>query len=138
MSRSAASITTQIIEKQQPFSKLPTGHLLINAADEIIYANKQARRYLGLWADESLPAGQKFLPLVQFTYQCYPTFAWLNWPSATTARYLIFSSPSHTSFSLLRVEIVEKMIVDNQEIWAVAIDLVESPLETAVVHATVC
>ena len=141
MYKLAAPLNTQINEKLQADSQLPSGHLLINAADEIIYANKQARHFLGLLADEALPAGQKFLSLVQAAYYCYPAFAWHDWPkrpSVTTARYLIFSPPRRTFFLLLKVEIVEQIEVDGCEIWVVAIDLVKSTLETAVVHATNC
>ncbi len=117
-----------------------TGHLLINGADEVIYANKQARYFLGLLADEPLPTGHKFLSLVQSTYQCYPSFAWHNWPKrpSATIRYLIFSSTHNNSFSLLKVEIVEHFIVDGNEILAVTLDLVESSAETAVNRFTRC
>lgn len=134
-------LAIQNIEEQQATEKLPSGHLLINVADEIIYANKQARHFLGLLADEALPTGQKFLSLVQSAYRCYPAFAWLDWPKrpwATTARYLIFSPPNQPSFSLLKVEIMEQFEVDGHEIWVVAIDLVKSTLETAVIHSTAC
>jgi hypothetical protein len=126
---------------QQKPKNLPTGHLLINAADEIIYANKQARHFLGLFADESLPIEQTFLSLVQSAYQCFPLFAWLDWPkrpSVTTSRYLIFPSANNPSFSLLKVEIIEQVTVDSKDIWVVAIDLVESTPETAVVRTTIC
>ncbi|MEZ4594268.1 MAG: hypothetical protein R3D55_24465 [Chloroflexota bacterium] len=84
---------------------LPTGRLLINDADEIIYANTQARHFLGLLSEESLPAGQKFLPLLRQTYQFYPTLAWVGWPkrpSASTARYLIYTPPNSHNASLFR------------------------------------
>ncbi len=132
---------TQIVDKPQITEKQSSGHLLINKQDEIIYANKQARYFLGLLKDEALPVGQKFMPLVQSVYQCYPTMAWFDWPkrpSPNTARYLIFSAKEHASFSLLKVEIVETIIIDNQEIWAVAIDLVESSLGTAVTYTATC
>lgn len=120
--------------------KQRTGHLLINAADEIIYANKQARHFLGLLVDEPLPPGHKFLSLAQSAYQCYPAFAWLDWPKrpSATIRYLIFSSVHSTAFSLLKVELVEHIIVDGNEVWAVTLDLVEPSSETAVFRFTHC
>lgn len=131
---------TQTIKEQQASEKLPSGHLLINAADEIIYADKQARYFLGLMADDTLPTGQKFLPLVRTIYQCYPALAWLDWPKrpATTARYLIHSSTRNASFSLLKVEVVEHIIVDGKNIWVIVIDLVESSLETTPFRSNVC
>lgn len=141
MSKLVAPSAAQFVDKQQKTKTLPSGHLLINVADEIIYANKQARHFLGLMADETLPTGQKFLSLVQSAYHCYPAVAWFDWPkrpSATTTRYLIFSSAGRASFSLLKVEIIEYVIVDGSEFWAVAMDLVESSSETAVIHFTHC
>ncbi len=141
MHKPAAPFAAQFIDKPREAKEVSPGYLLINAADEIVYANKQARLFLGLLADELLPAGQKFLPLVRSAYQCYPSFAWLDWPkrpSSTIMRYLIFSSSHNASFSLLKVEVVEHLIVDGSEIWAVAIHLVESSLDTAVIRLTHC
>lgn len=140
MHKSATLIATQFMDEPKETNKLPSGHVLINAADEIIYANKQARHFLGLLADETLPTGQKFLALVRSAYQCYPAFAWLDWPQrpSTTTRYLIFSPTRNASFLLLKVEVVEHLIIDGSEVWVVAIDLVESPSETAVNRFTHC
>jgi hypothetical protein len=141
MYKLATPFAAQFMDEPREAKKVTPGYLMINAADEIIYANKQARHFLGLMADEALPAGQKFLSLVQSAYQCYPSFAWLDWPqrpSSTTIRYLIFSSSRNASFSLLKVEVVEHLVVDGGEIWAVAIDLVESSSETAVIRFTHC
>lgn len=141
MTNNDMNIQIHEINEPQAARNLPYGHLLINEADEIIYANKQARHFLGLLADEPLPTGQKFLALVQSAYQCYPAIAWLDWPKrpSAPARYLIFSSARNASFSLLKVEIVERVIIDGSEIWAVAINLVEPSAEkTAVTHFTHC
>lgn len=141
MYKLATPFAAQFMEEPREAKKASPGYLLLNGADEIIYANKQARHFLGLMADELLPAGQKFLSLVQSAYQCYPSFAWRDWPkrpSSTTVRYLIFSSSRNAAFSLLKVEVVEHLVVDGNEIWAVAIDLVDSSLDTAVVHFTCC
>ncbi len=107
-----------------------SGYLLITQQDKIIYANRQARHYLGLLADEKGPIRQTFLSLVQATYRCYPTNAWLSWlktSSATTARYLVYSPPhSHDVFQL-KVEILEQLIIDSLPIWIVSIVSVHSP-----------
>jgi len=126
--------------EQSKTTNFPTGYLLLNEADEIVYANQQARRFLGVLADETLPNGKKFLPLVQSAYQCYPTLAWLDWlkrPSSVNTRYLIYSPQSDHAFSLLKVEIVEQLIVNGHAIWAIAIDLVESKLTTKTIYANI-
>lgn len=119
---------------------LPTGRLLINDADEIIYANTQARHFLGLLSEESLPAGQKFLPLLRQSYQCYPTLAWLSWPkrpSPTTVRYLVYTPPNSANTSMLKVETVEQILLEGRTIWIISIQLIESRKATAVSHFTV-
>lgn len=138
MDKSAMPLITKPTNKRLVTKKQRTGHLLINATDEIIYANKQARHFLGLLADEPLPTGHKFLSLVQSAYQCYPALAWLDWPKrpSTAIRYLIFSSGRSTAYSLLKVEVVEHIIVDGNDIWVVTLDLVESSAETAVIRFT--
>lgn len=121
-------------------TSLPTGRLLINDTDEIIYANTQARHFLGLLSEESLPAGQKFLPLLRQTYQFYPTVAWLGWPKrplATTARYLIYTPPNSQNASLLKVETIEQIMLEGRTIWVISIQLVESRQTTAVSHLTI-
>ena len=140
MGKSTISFETRSADEQLTGKKQLTGHLLLNAADEIIYANKQARHFLGLLVDEPLPTGHKFLSLVQSAYQCYPSFAWLDWPKrpSTTFRYLIYTSGRSAAFSLLKVEIVEHLIIDGNEIWAVTLDLVESSSDTAVIRFTHC
>lgn len=122
------------LDKHSTAKNVPPGFLLINDEDEIIYANKQARHFLGLLSEETVPSRQKFLPLVQSGYQCYPGMAWLGWPkrpSATTSRYLIYSSPNSTTFSLLKVDILEQMILDGQSIWVISMSAVTTnPFKT--------
>lgn len=119
---------------------VPTGRLLINDADEIIYANSQARHFLGFLTDELLPNGQKFLPLVRAAYACYPPLAWTGWPklpSVAMPRYLIYTPPNNTKQLLLQVEITEHIILENRDIWVITINLVDRKRVTAVSHATV-
>jgi hypothetical protein len=129
-----------LLDNQPRSKKLPAGHLLINDVDEIIYANKQARHFLGLLSEESLPPRQKFLSLVRSGYQCYPGSAWQSWPqqpSGHTPRYLIYTPPNQSAFLLLKVEIMEQMILDGQTIWVITINSVRGK-ETAVTHLPVC
>jgi PAS domain-containing protein len=127
-------------DNQPEAKKLPAGYLLINDADEIIYANKQARHFLGLLSEESLTPRQKFLSLVRSGYQCYPGAAWQSWPqrpSGHTPRYLIYSPSNQTALLLLKVEIMEQMILDGQTIWVVVMNNVARK-ETAVTHLPTC
>lgn len=114
----------------------PTGRLLINDADEILYANTQARHFLGLLSEEALPKGQKFIPLLLQTFRFYSNTAWLSWPKRalpTTPQYLIYTSPQgHTA--LYKVEIIEQIHLEGKKILAIAIQLVETQMETAVSH----
>lgn len=117
-----------------------SGLLLINQQDEILYANRQARHFLGLLSEEDLPQQQKFMTLVQSAYQCYPSTAWLNWPtrpSSTTTRRLIYSPPHSSSYFQLKVEILEQIILDGALVWAVAL-IEEVRSDTAVFPATTC
>lgn len=119
---------------------VPTGRLLITDTDEIIYANTQARHFLGFLADESLPNGQRFLPLVRASYQCFPSLAWLCWPkqpSANLPRYLVYTPPNKAGHMLLKVEVTEQFFMEGREIWVVTINLVASKTAAAVPHRTV-
>lgn len=115
--------------------KVPTGRLLINDADELIYANTQARHFLGLLSEELLPAGQKLTPLLRETFQFYPQSAWVGWPKrplSTAPRFLIYTSPRTNTHALFKVEIIEQIMLEGKTIWAIAIQLIESRRETAV------
>lgn len=118
----------------------PAGYLLINDVDEIIYANVQARHFLGLLSDEPLPKKQRFLPQVQTTYLCYPATAWNDWParpSFSSPRYLIYSPPHSNVYTLLKVDILEQIQIDNKIVWAISINTVETK-QTAVSHPVIC
>lgn len=87
------------------------GYLLLNDADEILYANPKARLYLGLIGDMPEAAPQKFLTQAQKQYLCEPADAWLDWPAQSTAdrsRYLV-SPESPTAQALwLEVKILDR------------------------------
>ena len=120
--------------------KLPTGRLLIDDADEILYANTQARHFLGLLTDEMLPRGQKFLQLVRAAYQCSPPLAWMDWPrhsGRSPSRYLIYTPPNGQGHLLLKVEIAEHIRLEGKDIWAITIKSVESKFATAVSQLTI-
>ena len=134
MFKSTPLPTRPTANDNQEVENLPTGHLLINSADKIIFANKQARHILGLLAEESLPNEETFLSLAQSSYNCFPAMAWMGWPkrpSTTISRYLIFTAANGTTICF-RVETLEHLIIDSNECWVVAIELVDSAPETAV------
>ncbi|VAW40071.1 hypothetical protein MNBD_CHLOROFLEXI01-4844 [hydrothermal vent metagenome] len=111
-----------------------SGYLLITQQDEIVYANRQARHYLGLLSDEKLPFRQTFLSLVTSIYQYASPNAWVGWPKASSVssvRTLIYSSPHSSSFYQLRIEVLQRLVIDNHPIWIVSMDAIESQ-ETAV------
>ncbi len=65
------------------------GYLWINGQDEILYANPQARLYLGMPAAESpaaetVPPVRTFLELARMQYRCEPEANWSSWPNVQT------------------------------------------------------
>jgi DNA-binding response OmpR family regulator/anti-sigma regulatory factor (Ser/Thr protein kinase) len=74
------------------------GYLIVNNDDEVLYANQQARLYLGLAVDYGEPIAKKFLTLARKRYTLKPETAWRIWPEPAvkqTQRYLI--QPESTS-----------------------------------------
>ncbi len=61
----------------------PDGYLLVNAADEILFANARARRWLGLVPDRRGAVREKFLEVAARTFLGQPETAWLGWPQIT-------------------------------------------------------
>jgi DNA-binding response OmpR family regulator len=80
------------------------GYLLLNEADEILYANPKARLYLGIAGDTSELALQEFMAQAQKQYLCEPGDAWVNWPAPSAvdrSRYLVApESPTAQAFWL--------------------------------------
>jgi DNA-binding response OmpR family regulator len=56
------------------------GYVILNARDEIKYANPAARVFLNASSEEAI--GQPFLPWVQKQYNCEPEQAWAEWKKA--------------------------------------------------------
>lgn len=126
--------------KASPQKNAPSGLLLINEQDEILYANRQARHFLGLFSEEELPRQLKFMTLVQSAYRCYPAAAWLNWPtraSSTITRRLIYTPLHNSSYLQLKVEVLEQIVLDGTPVWAVAM-IEEDQGDTAVLSPTAC
>lgn len=86
------------------------GYLIINRADEILYTNLQARRYLDLPVDEAEQPDETFLKLVQKHYQCEPEEAWRAWPEYQAewpSHYLVRPASSMAGALWLQVDLVE-------------------------------
>jgi len=107
------------------------GYLLVGTQDEILYANPQARLFLGLPPhhsglrretsassdfDEPRPAerlsDQTFLELARRQYQLQPAEAWRSWPHPSGAgrqpvRYLVRPETKTSNAFWLRVELLE-------------------------------
>jgi DNA-binding response OmpR family regulator len=68
------------------------GYLIVNNDDEVLYANQQARLYLGLTVDYGEPIAEKFLTLATRRFNLKPETAWKIWPeppAKQTQRYLL-------------------------------------------------
>ena len=83
------------------------GYLLIGRGDELIYANAQARLYLGLSADKSPMISETFLECAQKHYRCEPHQAWATWPDpldGQAQRYLVRPESPTAGVFWLRVD----------------------------------
>lgn len=56
------------------------GYLLVTRSDEILFANAQARLYLGLPPEESNSTAGNFLETARKQYRCEPEKVWAAWP----------------------------------------------------------
>jgi two-component system, cell cycle response regulator len=80
------------------------GYLIVNGRDEILYANTQALRYLGLPSGERAPIAGTFLALASRAYLCRPEESWSNWPhAADEPRYLLLPETDTTAAFWLNV-----------------------------------
>ncbi len=88
------------------------GYILVDVADEILYANSRARIYL--LSDDNLdPAGMTFLSLVQERYRCEPEISWADWPvqseeRSSQTRYLVRPESTSVRALWLSVDIFEQ------------------------------
>lgn len=56
------------------------GYVIITETDALLFANVQARRYLGLPFESDTPVCKTFLELARAQYTCQPQDAWQDWP----------------------------------------------------------
>jgi len=133
------------------------GYVVINARDEVRYANPQARRYLDLPLDQHTPIAAAFRALAHKHYRCEPYDAWADWPELPTPtepvpRYLVRPASAHAEVFWLQVELlpmaagasehalvrlrdVTTSVITQSNVWSFQA-LVRHKLSTALNHLT--
>lgn len=99
------------------------GYLLLSEQTDILYANAQARFYLGLPLDENEPIPHTFLDLIESKYVCEPQAAWTNWPQQSAGRlplYLVQPETETTEAFWLQVELMD-MVSRSDERYLVSL-----------------
>ncbi|GAB4428319.1 MAG: response regulator [Anaerolineae bacterium] len=84
------------------------GYLIVNAGDDVLYANPQARLYLGLPADQNELIALPFLELAAKKYQRRPEAAWQTWPAQlgqAAPRYLMQPETASAHAFWLQVDV---------------------------------
>ncbi|MCB0190884.1 MAG: response regulator [Anaerolineae bacterium] len=90
--------------------KATLGHLVVDEAGKIMYANVQARQYLEIPLEAELPLSDSFLELAQRYYNCEPQQIWEQWPnllSSDVPVYLVRPASNISESSWLHVEQME-------------------------------
>ena len=84
------------------------GYLLLDADDNIEYANPKARQLLGINTDPSSPIEQTFLTVARRQYQLQPTQAWELWPAPShgMVRQLVRPQTEVTETLWLQVDLM--------------------------------
>lgn len=87
------------------------GYLILNDDDEILYANPQARNYLGISEETYEPGSEIFLNLVSKKhYQYQPQEMWGIWPDQPAdkePRYLVQPATFNSDAFWLQVDVIE-------------------------------
>ena len=73
------------------------GYLVADNNDNILYANRQARLYLGLPLAENTPLPGVFLEITHKQYNLEPEQAWTTWPAEDQGPYYLVRPESPTS-----------------------------------------
>ncbi|MEW5957320.1 MAG: response regulator [Chloroflexota bacterium] len=84
------------------------GYLVINNNDDVLYANPQARHYLGLSPDQAELVAEPFLVLADKRYYRKPETGWETWPqlpAETTPHYLMQPETVSTYAFWLQVDL---------------------------------
>ncbi|MCB0164049.1 MAG: response regulator [Anaerolineae bacterium] len=100
------------------------GHLILNDADQIVYANVQARRYLEIPLEAELPT-DPFPQLVTKLYNCEPQSLWEQWPNmeGDVPAYLVRPASDNSESLWLHVQqlamsldATEKYLINLQDV----------------------
>ena len=94
------------------------GYLVVDEADQLNYANSQARLYLGLPGDLELAQAGSFLDLARKQYQLHSEDAWSNWPASSQKqlpRYLVQSETATANAVWLEVNSLASPIPPREE-----------------------
>ncbi len=95
------------------------GYLVVNTGDDILYANPQARLYLGLPAEQNELIDESFLILAGKMYQRQPDSAWQTWPAQmgeVAPRYLMQPETASAHAFWLQVDVFP---AEAQRSWVV-------------------
>ncbi|MBI1881068.1 MAG: PAS domain-containing protein, partial [Chloroflexi bacterium] len=95
------------------------GYVIVNYDDEVLYANPQARLYLGLAANQDEPVAEKFMILAGKAYQCQPEAAWNAWPdqmAEPAQRYLMQPETASSHAFWLQVDVFP---AEPKQTWVV-------------------
>lgn len=90
--------------------KADDGYLLVSDQEIVLYANPQARHYLGLAGNGSPLPSETFLDLIQKQYRCEPQENWTGWPEASgelSPLYLVRPETTTAGTLWLQVERME-------------------------------
>jgi len=91
-------------------NKAKEGYLILSSTDQILYANAQARLWLGMAANTAGLYPETFLALIKQQYHCEPQELWLTWPELPPAfnpdpsRYLVRPETAQANTLWLQVE----------------------------------
>ena len=106
----------RLTEQRQQFQWIvehaPDGYVLVNATDEILFANARARLWLGLPPDTGNGAREKFLAAAGRTFVCQPAESWQGWPdipaaAAASSRLLVRPETPQARAFFLEVSVNE-------------------------------
>ncbi|MDA0243496.1 MAG: response regulator [Chloroflexi bacterium] len=101
-----------------------TGYLLLNDHDHCLYANRQARHYLGLAQEEALSPELSFTAHARLTYHLESKKAWNSWPGwvkNNTPRYLVRSETEERPAMWLLVDTIDYLPSGDEMAWVVSL-----------------
>lgn len=94
------------------------GYVILNYDHLVVYANMQAKLYLGIPTESPIPTPTTFKQLAQIHYQCVPQRAWDSWPAqedeilpaAPPIRYLVHPESLTTNSLWLQVDLTKMAV----------------------------